>query len=558
MKKNAIFLAVCMAVVFAGCTDFGTENSVNLPEAPTVSISNVLPVSDSKISFTVAPESEAGYYSWLVVESEIADSTISATNILKLLDKTGVASGIANYAISLDTVIEVNDLTPFTVYQIYAVASSKDGVVSPVSIATVRTLDDGSKPTPMGVVLNDTTVTLTFHEPLQLGEGKVFVSYFAKNTLSGPTLAIKPGKESFNPQDVEVPESSLLVDGNDLVIELPGAHAGAYASVTYEAGAVLDLEGNLSSAYTRKADTLVSGAPARGITVHLANQTWDLHNEFETINPDTVVFFTSWNTLMIAALPDEGITIGKKVAAATPTVTYKVVGKKTTIDVSTWGTSSGVPVFMLPEEPARGAVVDLNIPVGAYEDVYGNTSEALKVEGYYLYSYGYTSADIEGTYDIAMTSYWDGALTETGIVLEKAVDSDTILIKNLLTSGTVIKAVFDPVAGLLALEDGQLILGGVDLGGTAGISDIYFVNADASAPVVFNVPAAGNITSPAQWWGYYYYNVAGTKDGWYDIYTESSWTRAAAPSGAPALRKALAKTTLKKSIHTKPVGKFRR
>lgn len=556
MKKVALYLAVSMAVLAAGCTDFGTENQVNLPEAPEVAITNLYAASDS-ISFAVAPEAEAGFYSWLVVESEVADSAISATNILKLLDKSGVASGIANYEESQSKTVGVSGLTPFTVYQIYAVASSKDGVVSPVAIATVRTLDDGSKPTPTSYAIKDTTVTLTFHEPLRLGTGKVFVSYFAKNTLTGPVLAIKAGMEAFNPQNIEIASASLKVNGNNLLIALPDAPAGAYASITYDAGAVLDLEGNPSSAYTKKADTIVSGLPKRGITVHLANNTFDLSNEFEAVNPDTVVNFSTWNTLIIGAVPDDGITIGKSVKTVTPTVTYKMTGKKSIIDVTTWGTASGLPAFMLPEEPTRGAWVDLSIPEGAYEDVYGNTSTALEVSDMYMYSYGYTMASILGTYDMAMTSYWDGALTETGLVLEKAADSDTILIKNLLQAGSVIKAVFDPVAGVLELADEQLIVDSVDLGGTAGLSEIYFVNADASAPVLFNVPAAGTITSPAQMWGYYYYNFAGTKKGWYDVYTESTWTRTAVPSGAPALRAAKVKSPLKTTVHAKPVGKFR-
>lgn len=555
MKRIIMYAAVSVALIAAGCTDFGTENQVNLPEAPSVAITNLIAAPDS-ISFTVAPEAEAGYYSWLVVEAEVADSAISATNILKLLDKSGVESGISNYEEAQSTVVGVKDLTPFTVYQIYAVASTKDGVVSPVAIATIRTLDDGSKPTPTSYAIKDTTVTLTFHEPLKLGAGKVFVSYFAKNTLSGPVLAVNAGMEAFNPQNIEIPAASLQVDGNDLVIELPNAPAGAYASITYEAGAVLDLQGNQSSAYTRKADTLVKEVPKRGITVHLANNTFDLYNEFVDVNPDTMVAFVNWKTLVIGALPDDGITIGKSVKTVTPVVTYKTAGKRIAIDVTNWGRMSGKPAFMLPEEPARGAKVDLNIPEGAYEDVYGNTSTELEISDMYMYSYGYTMASILGTYDMAMASYWDGALTETGIVLEKAADSDTILIKNLLKAGTIIQAVFDPITGVLELADEQVVVDSVDLGGTAGLSEIQFVNADVSGPVLFNVPEAGKITSPAQMWGYYYYNFAGTDDGWYDVYTESTWTRTAVPAGAPALRSA--KAALKTTVHNKPVGKFRR
>ncbi|MDR0865399.1 MAG: hypothetical protein LBO74_10785 [Candidatus Symbiothrix sp.] len=544
MKKYLAYITVCAAIFAVGCTDFGEENQLTLPDAPLVAISNVVAEeAGNSITFTVAPAGTAGYYSWVVVESELTDSTISADRVLKLLE-AGKANGLINYADKQSATITVENLTPFTVYQIYAVAASPDGVVSAVQNTHIRTLDDGSKPTPEAVAVADTTVTLTFHEPLRLGSGKVFVSYFAKNTLSGANpLVVAPGYEDYNPQNIVIQASALSINGNALVIKLPAAPAGAYASITYEAGAVTDLQGNLSSAFTAKADTLVNGAPARGITVHLANKTWALHSEFEELNPDTVATFAEWEDLIIPAYPDEGIAVAKKVATIVPTVIYHEPGKTTIVEVTSWGRVSGIPAFLLPEEPARGATVDLVVPAGAYEDVYGNTSKALTVEGNYLYSYGYTLADIVGTYDIAVTSYWDGPLTEAGIVIEKAADSDTLLVKNLLDTGTEIKAVFDPVAGLLILDDEQLLLADVNFG-ASGTGDIYFVNADASAPVVFKVPVAGTITSPAQMWGYYIDPL-----GWYDVYTESVWTRTSTDtSAAPASLRA--SKVIQTKIHT--------
>jgi len=529
MKKYFAYIMACVTIIAVGCTDFGTETQLTLPAAPAIDITGVTPgAAGDNVTFTVKPAGTAGYYSWVVVKDEKVDTA----GILEAPDKvlkqqiTGVKSGIKSYAARTDTTVTVSGLTPFTVYQIYAVASSADGVNGEVKNVQFRTLDDGSKPTPQKIAIADTTVTITFHEPLNMGTGKVFVSYFAKNTVSGSNpLIIAPGYEQFNLQDIEIPETGLSVSGSNLIIKLPDAPAGAYASITYEADAVLDLEGNGSSAYTAKADTLISGAPSRRLTVRVAVKSWNLHSEFEESNPDTVATFAEWGDLMIPAFAGEGTVVRKRIAEKIPTVVYRQPGKTTTVNVTTWGLSGGVPVFLLPEEPARGATVDLSVPAGAFEDVYGNVNEALNIEGNYLYSYGYTLDDVIGTYDVEAVSYWDGPLTESGIVIEKATDSDTVLIKNLVDEGSVVKAVFDPVGGTLTLADEQVLLEGVNIG-SIGEQTILFVNADASAPVIFNVPVAGTIVSPAQMWGYYLVPA----NGWYDVYTESTWTRTAEKS----------------------------
>ena len=527
MKRYLLYLSV-VAIIFAtSCTDFGDENQLTLPPAPTAEISGVTPASET-VTFKVAPSGPAGYYAWLIVESATVDSTLQATNILKQT-ANGLAKGIVEYSKKSDTTVVVKDLTPYTVYQIYAVASSSDGVVSAIKNVSFRTLDDGGKPTPTAVSVTDTIVTITFHEPLQKGNGNVYVSYFAKNTVSGhKPLKVAPGYESYNPQDILVNANSISVDGTKLIVKLPNAPAGAYASVTYDAGAVLDLEGNGSSAYTQKADTLINGVPSRGLTVHLANKTWKLHSEFEEINPDTVEAFSDWEEKLLFAFADEGTIIRKAVATKTPTVVYNQPGRKSTLDVKDWGILSNAAAFYLPEEPPFGATIDLNVPAGAFEDIYGNTNESLAVEGNYLYSYGYDYDDVTGTYDVDLTSYFDGALpTESGIIIEKDPDSDDLLIKNLLSLGTVIKGTFDPVRGTISLEDSQLLMENVEF--SSGISNILFVDAEGYGPVIFKVPAPGLITS-SQMWGYYLEQI----DGWYDAFTASTWTRTSTSTSAPA------------------------
>lgn len=543
MKKFLLYLTVCVAIVSTSCTDFGEENQLTFPDASPVEISNISSESTS-ITFNVAPKGESGFFSWMIVAADEADTSIQADRVLKLT-AGGLAKATNNYNVRRDTTVTITKLIPYTVYQIYAVTASKDGIVSAVKNASIRTKDDGGKPAPTKFAIADTTVTLTFHEPLQRGTGKVYVSYFAKNTLSGhKPLKVAAGFEEFNPQNVVVEEERLSVTGTDLVIKLPKAPAGAYASITYDEGAVLDLEGNKANAYVNKADTLIGGVPSRGITVPVANKTWKLRGEFADINPDTVATFAQWDEFSMIALPDSGIVVRKKMAE-TPTATFRESNKFSTIDVADWGivATENLLMFYLPEEPARGATVDLFIPAGAVEDVYGNENEELTVEGNYLYSYGYTLADIIGTYRIDGINASTGATItpETVIIVadEENDDENAVIIKNMAKNITgvesVVEAVFDPVSGTLTVPDWQ-ILAEDWTHPSAGTADVLFAT-NNSPEIVFAVPTPGNITSASDVWGYYF--AKGTTYigalRWYDpsttwIRTSTATTAVAAPA----------------------------
>ncbi|HHU97476.1 MAG: hypothetical protein QM237_08255 [Bacteroidota bacterium] len=534
MKNILLYLSIVVAIFATGCTTFEKEDSLTLPDPPAVNISNINAQSEA-ISFNVSPAGTAGYYAWLVVEGEKIDATLKALSVLQQT-ASGVANGIAKYSETPDSHVVVEDLTPYTVYQIYAVVASEDGVVSEVKNASIRTLDDGDKPTLDEVAIEDTTVTITFHEPLQRGRGRVYVSYFAKNTVSGSKpLVVEPGFEEFNPQDIEVDEENLSVSGNTLVVQLPSAPAGAYASITYEADVVRDLEGNKSNAFEQKADTLVKGAPSGGITVRVATTTWSLQSEFEVINPDTLVSFSDWEELIVTALPDSGITVKKK-GDEVPAFVYKEPGKFLTVDVKKWGLLEGIPSFFLPEAPAFGATVDLNIPAEAFEDVYGNTNEELLIEDNYLHSYGYTLDDITGTWQINGNSGFYGSAfpTETVVITEDPDSEDEfgVIITGFgkIFTGvdvTPISAIFDPVFGTLTIPHFQLLAEDVMIEVEEGVEvplDVYFVTYNEE-PVVFAVPSPGIITAASDFWGY---GVADGDEflGYLDLYRKgSTWER---------------------------------
>ena len=101
-----------MAIVATSCTDFGDENQLTLPAAPTAEISGVTPQSIA-VSFNLAPSGAAGYYAWMVVESASVDTTLQAINILQQT-AGGKAKGIIDYAEESQKTIQVSDLTPYT------------------------------------------------------------------------------------------------------------------------------------------------------------------------------------------------------------------------------------------------------------------------------------------------------------------------------------------------------------------------------------------------------------------------------------------------------------
>lgn len=538
--KRYIIYSILIAFFAASCTDFGSETQLDLPAGPTVEISNVVAETNS-ITFKLSPKGTAGFYSWLVKAGETPDSGIDAQTLLEV-DASGVAGGTVSYKLHKDTVITVSKLTAYTVYQIYAVGASTDGMVSTISTKAVRTLDDGESPTPSveDIAVADTVVTIPFQEPIQRGTGKIFVSYFAINTLSvvDSTFDILPEFEEFNKQDIEISEENITVSGDKLILTLLAPPAGAYASITFESGAVKDLEGNSSIAFTEKANIYKKGALLNGLTVRLAKKSWKLESEFASTDPDFVSVFTEWQDLMILTLPEEGIVLSKKAGdAGTSQVIYKGSGRTVTVDVSSWGITTEGVGYLLPEEPTRGSVVDLIVPAGIVEDVYGNPNAALTVENNYLYSYGYDYSDVIGAYNVDLVSYWDGQLpTVSGIIIDKDPETDDLIIKNLFLDGTEISGVFDPVVGTITLDDEQLLMEDVQF--SSGSFDVYFVNGASSDPVVFQVPASGRIESPDQIWGFY---VDGA--GWYDAFTASTWTRiststipTAAPSSVGPLR----------------------
>jgi hypothetical protein len=520
MKKKIIYSICAVLLVVAGCTKFDEETPIPFVKGPGATIS-IVATTDSSVAFTVTPDATAGYYSYLLVAG-VRPAALDSSRVLKL-SYDGVAKATINYKDSVSANIYVEKLTPNTAYMIYAVAANTSGMAGAVTSEPVHTGDNGAAPAPKSVAIADSTIAVTFSEPIVRGAGAVLVTFHAVNAQAYPP---------FNPT-VAVPNDSIAVDGTELYINLPPhpafgrVPAGAFVTVTYEAGAVKDLSGIDCAASTNTGEYDASEEEFDGLSARVDNFTWDFK---PAPSPeDTLIGLTDWATGYLVIAPDSTLFAPIAELAKDYQFVYKEAGKGKAIslNIDDYKQNESGDTLMLPtsyasEEAARGAIIDAIIPKGAFEDVFGNQNAAFAVEDIYIYSYGYDKTAVLGTYDIEVESYWDGPLAENGIVIEDYGDgsTDTVLVKNLIVTGTELKAVFDGVLGTLTIKP-QLLLANANFG-ASGIHNVYFANIDDDElPVVLNVPAAGTIISPANWWGY----TIPTLGSYYDIYTSSTWTR---------------------------------
>jgi hypothetical protein len=520
MKKKIIYSICAVLLVVAGCTKFDEDTPIPFVKGPGVTITNVV-VTDTTIAFTVAPDATAGYYSYLLVAGK-NPAALDSSRVLKL-SYDGLTKATVNYADATSKNVLVEKLTPNTAYLIYAVAANANGMAGAVASQLVSTGDNGDAPAPKTVDIADSTIAVTFSEPIVRGEGVVSVTFHALNAQTNP---------AYNPT-VAVPDDSISVEGAELYINLPPhpalgrVPAGAFVTVTYEAGAVKDLSGIACAAFTNTG-VFDPDLGFSGITARMATATWG----FKPVEAEVLTPIVDWVDGQLTITPDSTMTAPIAGRAKPYQLIYKEAGKTTVIDATGVGYSSGRDIIFLrtngAEMAKRGAIIDAGIPAGAFVDYFGNANIAFAVEDIYIYSYGYDKDDVLGTYNVALQVVYGASSnnTETGIVIENYGDgsSNTVLVKNLFATGSELKAVFDGVLGTLSIPGDQLLTDAFE--DESEIYEVYFYNADdPDSPMVFNVPTAGTITS-STYWGYYYINVADEEDqDWYNVFLNSTWTR---------------------------------
>ena len=475
------------------------EPSTTPLAAPGISIT-ISNVTDNTFDVKVAPDGEAAYYSYLVTPQSFAPDS----SALYSASYSGIIKGAVKYDKEkpyFETTVK--GLDPNVEYFVYAVAASKEGNVGKVVSKSTKT-SDGGIPTINAAARSGNIVQVQFTENISYVEGKeVSAVVYAKNyrgAKDAPVIAKTVA---------EVAVSGAVAQFTFPEITVPGS----WYLVNFPAGSFVDSAGNpcpaLASSWVYNDEGAV--AQVNGVYGYLANKNFD----FEVKAPATLA---SYNQFINVTSPQmlNGGNAGKAVAkivnvtdGVTTTTEYPLTAGKH-YGVTTLYTAG----FMLPVEPGRGDDFTFIVEEEAFEDIYGNKSNAFEI-GPVLYSYGYTVDDVCGIYINSGESAYGSARNESAWSFKVAKSDDAtkgnVVISNYYGLDCKIYAQWDGDAGILTVEDNDAAINGVLSEDGKTVSFYYlatyygwvYSKAD-NRPLQLYMTEQGKFTDGNDFVGYYY------------------------------------------------------
>ena len=290
-----------------------------------------------------------------------------------------------------------------------------------------------------------------------------------------------------------------------------------------------------------------------GAYVHVTNKPFAIDDSFVTAPEDGALINNADLFEGIISFPfdifrnDDEVKVGDLVIAFAN-------GNKTTaynLDPSLWSVEDNLLKFYLPEQPEVGDQIFVSVKEGVVYDVCGNPNLAYTSVANWKY-FPLTVDYFVGKFGLDYISYYDDSqsVTNLGVVTieEDAESGDGALaIKDFYMEGSVLSGAYDLSAGLLLLNDGQ-VLGFAEEDGT--VYGLAFVNAEGDGPVTFTLNPNGTMTADGMWGIYAYDQNFEEAVGWWDV--------AAASQLSPldgAARKAAARKAVKKTKNVKFVKK---
>ncbi|MFZ5938941.1 MAG: hypothetical protein ACOYXB_00070 [Bacteroidota bacterium] len=243
LKKFGAF--ILLGILAASCATFEDYESLDLPDAPTVTL-QLVTAADSSITVSLSTSME-GYIGICILEgtgNAVPDSGNLLTGNLNYIDFVSrkLAANTAE-SITLGQDMIEQDMS----YEVMAVAANSDGVVSAVTVLEVQTSDTHA-PNPIGsdpessfdqVYTPGDPVEIFFDEWVVVDPEKEFLfeTYFTGLTF-GADSAVSTGY-------------SILVYPSELVPN------GDYFQLSYEEGVVSDMSGNPVAALSSSLDDAV-------------------------------------------------------------------------------------------------------------------------------------------------------------------------------------------------------------------------------------------------------------------------------------------------------------
>jgi len=512
-----------MAALLVACNDIYGPTEAPTPVVKSDGIDiTVKEVKDSSVTFVLTPKSESAYYSWLVDQSAAAEQLDSSK--LYSVSYKSVAQGTVKWADDNSKTITVKGLAPNTPYVIYAVAGSTTGVPSAVVNIAFKTSDKVA-PSLVKYSAKDGVVTLTYDEDIVKGSGEVSVKYYAINTAN----IDKGTPEGEVKAEVEVKGAVATVS-----FEIP---EGAYWSADVAEGAFKDAAGNLcaaagSSLYynTESGKVVGKGIYGRrnlgGFTIGEAEQ--ELLTDASS--PITAELGAKYGYGRVDKNAEVVLSYGND----SKVTSFKLVANEDYDYIP----EMGKLVFLLPEEPARGNVVAVEVPAGTFEDIYGNPNATWEAEA--LYAYDYTEETVLGSYSDYYRSAYDGEAYEGGAVIVKSDDETkgNIMFTTFCGVDCKLYATWEPQMGIISINPFQYFYSSEYKGTLYKAYLLWCDNtgkSDSKTSIVLSVPEEGTIQN-TEWFGFFAFVAeTGASAGWFDIAYQYQAVRNDAGSGTTAV-----------------------
>lgn len=526
-------------VGLASCTSFDDPTTENYGAAPGIDI-NITPgaQTDSAFTVTITPQAGALYYAYIIDQNDEAEHLDSAT-----LYKGGYGNTVVKVADQPTTTITINDATPNTTYQVYAVAGSDKGIVGNVVVKSITTTDKFQPgPQTIGRDADNAALTLSFSEAIQRGEGAVTAKYYKEWDIT-------------NPVDVPAEDITVEVSGKAATFAAANIPAGAYLCFSYAAGAFTDMIGNPCGALNSGLN--MNTGKFTGAYVHVTNKPFDITDAYVAPTSGTPV--GDWEAFRgTVTFPYDIFRNDEAVEKGDVQVVYVNDNREIAynLEANQWAVEGNKLTFVLPTEPAIGDMILFNIAEGAIADVYGNVNNEYVSENIAWKYVGFvpTKEMLIGPFEVNYISYWseDGSVSSLGSINieENTEKENTLTIKNLFIEGSAIEATYDLEMGKLIIADNQALGKYVD---EDGEYTAYFYTADGEDAATFTINKDGSLTGDGLW-GIYVLND--TSKGWIDVAAASQLVPIKAGSRKAAARAKSVKTmklhkaarTLKKHV----------
>lgn len=478
-------------VGLASCTSFDDPTTENYGAAPGIDI-NITPgaQTDSAFTVTITPQAGALYYAYIIDQNDEAEHLDSAT-----LYKGGYGNTVVKVADQPTTTITIDNATPNTTYQVYAVAGSDKGIVGNVVVKSITTTDKFS-PRPQSVATDpdNAAVQLKFSEAIKRGEGAVTAKYYKEWDLLDENMNVKS-------VDVPAEDITVQVSGNAATFIAANIPAGAHLCFSYAAGAFTDLNGNPCNALNSGLN--LNTGKFTNAYVHVTNKPFDIADAYVTAPENGALVANVADFKGEITFPFDIYRNEQYVEAGDLAVTFTSETREVTykLNPADWSVNEKVLTFTLPAaaKPEAGDIITVSVVEGAIADVYGNLNNAFSSTTSWKF-FAPTKDMILGTFDFGYYSandkepvlYNGGPVT----ISENPEKEGGLIIKGLfsdLVEGSELDGSYDLSSGKLFIDAYQILGNFTNSKGTTYGLVLYSLTYEDL--IEFTINADGTITS---------------------------------------------------------------